>query len=45
VTAAWRYQPKGASQCWAPGEAECSDGRVWDSHSRNEYIVKFGVPF
>ena len=45
VTAAWRYQPKGASRCWAPGEAECSDGRVWDSHSRNEYVMKFGVPF
>lgn len=45
VTAAWRYQPKGLSQCWAPGEGECSNSRVWDSHSRNEYILKFGMPF
>ena len=44
VTAAWRYQPTGG-KCWAPGDGECSDGRVWDSHSRNEYIVKFGMPF
>ncbi|MEO0318231.1 MAG: hypothetical protein RL404_1908 [Pseudomonadota bacterium] len=44
VTAAWRYQPKGYSACWAPGDAECSNGRVWDSHSRNEFIVKVGRP-
>ncbi len=44
VTAAWRYQPKGYSTCWAPGDAECSNGRVWDSHSRNEFIVKVGRP-
>jgi hypothetical protein len=44
-TAAWRYQLKGQSQCWAPGEVECSDGRVWDSHSRNEFMFKFGRPF
>lgn len=45
VTAAWRYQLKGPSQCWAPGDGECSDGRVWDSHSRNEFMFKFGRPF
>jgi opacity protein-like surface antigen len=44
VTAAWRYQLKGTSQCWAPGEGECSNGRVWDSHSRNEVMLKFGRP-
>jgi opacity protein-like surface antigen len=44
VTAAWRYQLKGQSHCWAPGEAECSNGRVWDSHSRNEVMFKFGRP-
>ncbi len=44
ATGAWRYQPTGG-KCWAPGEGECSDGRAWDSHSRNEYIVKFGMPF
>jgi len=43
VTAAWRYQLGG--KCWAPGDGECSNGLVWDSHSRNEYIVKFGMPF
>lgn len=45
MTAAWRYQLKGQSQCWAPGEGECSNGRVWDSHSRNEVMFKFGRPF
>lgn len=45
VTGAWRYQPKGLSSCMGDGTAECSDGRVWDSHSRNEFIVKFGFPF
>lgn len=44
VTGAWRYQPTGG-KCWAPNEGECSDGRVWDSHSKNEFIVKFGMPF
>lgn len=44
VTGAWRYQPKGGA-CWAPNDAECSDGRVWDSHTKNEFIVKVGVPF
>lgn len=43
VTAAWRHQIGGA--CWAPGDAECSGGKVWDSHSREEYIVKVGFPF
>jgi opacity protein-like surface antigen len=43
VTAAWRYQIGG--KCWAPGDGECSDGKVWDSHSKNEYIVKVGMPF
>lgn len=26
------------------GEAECSNARVWDSHSINEFIVKVGFP-
>lgn len=45
VTAAWRYQIGGT--CWAPGDAECSPLKkmVWDSHSRNEYMLKFGMPF
>lgn len=44
VTAAWRYQPQGG-KCWYPNEGECSDGRVWDSHTKNEYTLKFGMPF
>ncbi len=44
VTGAWRWQPTGG-KCWAPNNAECSDGRVWDSHTKNEFIVKFGMPF
>lgn len=44
MTAAWRYQLKGQSQCWEPGAGECSNGRVWDSHSRNELMFKFGRP-
>lgn len=44
VTAAWRYQPTGG-KCWAPNDGECSGRRVWDSHTRNEFIVKFGMPF
>ena len=43
VTGAWRYQLGG--KCWAPNDGECSDGLVWDSHSKNEFIVKFGIPF
>ena len=43
ATAAWRYQPKGNS-CMGDGTAECSDARVWDSHSRNELMFKFGFP-
>ena len=43
LTLAMRSQIGG--QCWEPGTAECSDGKVWDSHGNNEYIVKVGVPF
>lgn len=44
VTAAWRYQPTGG-KCWYPNDGECSDGRVWDSHTKNEFMFKFGMPF
>lgn len=44
VTGAWRYQLKGGT-CMGGGEAECSNARVWDSHSVNEFIVKVGFPF
>ena len=43
LTAAWRYQPKGG-QCMGNGTGECSDARVWDSHSRNELMFKVGFP-
>lgn len=43
VTAAMRTQIGG--ECWEPGTGECSAGKVWDSHGRNEYILKFGMPF
>ena len=43
LTAAMRTQIGGS--CWEPGDAECSDGKVWDGHGRNEYLVKVGVPF
>ena len=43
VTAALRYQPKGGS-CMGNGTGECSDGRVWDSHTKTEMMFKFGFP-
>lgn len=43
ITGAWRYQLPGGS-CMNGGEAECSNSRVWDSHSVNEFIVKVGFP-
>jgi hypothetical protein len=42
-SAAWRYQPTGG-KCYGDGTGECSDGRVWDSHSRNEMMFKVGIP-
>lgn len=43
LTAAWRHQPKGG-KCMGDGTAECSGSRVWDSHSHDEVIFKFGLP-
>ena len=43
VTAAWRYQIEG--RCFGPGVAECSRGYAWDGHGRDEYMLKFGMPF
>ena len=43
ITGAWRYQLKG-NTCMGDGTAECSNARVWDSHSVNEFIVKVGFP-
>jgi hypothetical protein len=42
-TAAMRYQPKGG-RCFGDGIGECSAGRVWDSHSRTEMMLKVGFP-
>lgn len=43
ATAAYRRQLGGS--CMNGGQVECSNGYVWDSHTTNEFIVKFGVPF
>ena len=43
LTAAMRYQPKGG-KCYGDGTGECSDERVWDSHSRTEMMLKVGFP-
>ena len=43
ITAALRYQPKGGT-CMGDGTGECSDGRVWDSHTKTEMMFKFGFP-
>jgi hypothetical protein len=43
ATLAWRYQLKGGN-CMGGGEAECSNARVWDSHTLNEFMFKFGIP-
>jgi len=43
ATAAWRYQLGGS--CMGEGTAECSGGKVWDSHGQNEFILKVGFPF
>lgn len=43
VTAAWRHQIGGS--CFNDGTADCSEGRVWDNHGRNQYAVKIGYQF
>jgi len=43
ITGAWRYQLGG--HCFGDGQSECSGGKVWDSHGKNQFIVKFGAPF
>lgn len=40
VTAAWRHQIGG--HCHADGTADCSLGRVWDNHGRDQFMVKVG---
>lgn len=42
-SAAMRFQPQGG-RCFGDGTGECSDGRVWDSHSRTEMMFKVGIP-
>lgn len=42
VTATWRRQISG--QCYHDGYADCSQGKVWDNHGRNQYVVKVGFP-
>ncbi|SDB85306.1 DUF6662 family protein [Acinetobacter boissieri] len=45
ATAAWRYQLQG--KCFADGTADCATGynKVSDNHGRNQFVVKFGLPF
>jgi hypothetical protein len=40
VTAAWRHQISGS--CYADGMADCSLGKVWDNHGRNQIMLKVG---
>ena len=41
----WRaLEGKPVLTCMGGGEAECSNARVWDSHTVNEYIIKVGFP-
>lgn len=42
VTAAWRHQFGGS--CYGSGTTECSGGYVWDSHGRDEFILRLGIP-
>ena len=43
VTAAWRHQLSGT--CQNQGANECADGYVMDDHGRDEFMLKFGLPF
>ena len=45
ATASWRHQISG--KCYADGTADCADGynKVWDNHGRDQFMVKFGIPF
>ena len=43
VTAAWRYQLPGGT-CHNIGAGDCWGNRVWDGHTKNEFIVKVGFP-
>jgi opacity protein-like surface antigen len=43
VTAAWRHQISGT--CKNAGVDECANGFVMDDHGREEFMLKFGMPF
>ncbi|WPB54950.1 DUF6662 family protein [Xylophilus sp. GOD-11R] len=40
ATAAWRHQVSGS--CYSVGTADCSMGRVWDGHGRDQFMLKVG---
>jgi len=42
TTLTWRRQISG--RCYADGTADCSLGKVWDNHGRNQYVLKVGIP-
>jgi len=44
TTVAYRRQLPNAV-CSNGGQVECSSRYAWDSHTTNEFILKFGVPF
>lgn len=42
ATLTWRREISG--RCYAGGTADCSLGKVWDNHGRNQFVVKVGIP-
>ena len=42
ATLTWRREISG--RCYADGTADCSLGKVWDNHGRNQYVLKVGIP-
>lgn len=43
ATVAWRHQLGGT--CYGGGTADCSMGKVWDNHGRDQVMLKFGYLF
>ena len=44
VNASYRRQLNGAV-CSNGGQVDCSNGYAWEEFTKNEYLVKFGIPF
>ncbi|MFT3906262.1 MAG: hypothetical protein QM718_08165 [Steroidobacteraceae bacterium] len=45
ATLSWRHQLSG--RCYNDGTADCAEGynMVWDNHGRDQFVLKFGLPF